>query len=166
MTYEREEYMRRQEAEHDMIRMRTPITRRRIQADPFGCPYFGTPKPCPLCTCKRQKDRHVVDSESVARIIERAEIAPIIKQRLIAEIAGLEADPTLARVKAALSRRSVPTIDPYYTAAFNAALDMIGRALFDSDGSGVAGETAQTGSTEGDSAGPQDIAQAQPGEQS
>lgn len=38
MTYERDEYMRRQEAEHDMIRMRTPPS-------PARCPRCNSPSP-------------------------------------------------------------------------------------------------------------------------
>jgi hypothetical protein len=40
----------------------------------------------------------------------------------------------LDRVRVALKRRSVPTMDAAYSAAFNAALDMVDRALRDDDG--------------------------------
>jgi hypothetical protein len=39
----------------------------------------------------------------------------------------------LNRVHDALARRSIPTMDPVWSAAFNAALDMVGRAIRDSD---------------------------------
>lgn len=80
MTYERNDYMRRQEAEHDLLRMRTPP------------PWFN-----PLMSrfrAVRPSARRYVDSEAVARMIEAAEIAPIIKQRLIDGIIDLESGET------------------------------------------------------------------------
>lgn len=82
MTYERDEYMRRQEAEHAMIRMREP-------ARP---PWFN---PLVRSAARAKGWRTKLDPELVCRIIERAEIAPIIKQRLISEV--LEASAIEAR---------------------------------------------------------------------
>ena len=44
-------------------------------------------------------------------------------------LARQESERALDRVKAALKRRSEPVMDPPYTAAFNAALDMVSAAL-------------------------------------
>jgi hypothetical protein len=50
-------------------------------------------------------------------------------------LARQESERALDRVKMALKRRSQPTMDPPYTAAFNAALDMVEAALRDDTGS-------------------------------
>lgn len=67
-------------------------------------------------------------------------------------LARQQSERALDRVKAAIQRRSVPTMDATYTAAFNAALDMVDRALRDSDGSPKGGDAC--GSVH-DSAAPQ-----------
>jgi hypothetical protein len=78
-------------ASNDIYWLQSTRWQQRLQPDYYGCPYLGTPKPCPLCDCARRKFG-LVDSEQVARIIETAEIAPIIKQRLIAELIELSRD--------------------------------------------------------------------------
>jgi hypothetical protein len=65
MNYDREEYMRRQDADHAMIAMRTPLPPRRAH------------RPA------------TVSVSAVCRRIEQQEIAPCIKQRLYLEIAEL-----------------------------------------------------------------------------
>jgi len=79
-------------------------------------------------------DRATKAEAELANVIARQEWG----QHLLAEarsrndtmyLAKQEAERKVDRVKAALLRRSHPTMDPTYTAAFNAALDMVGRAL-------------------------------------
>lgn len=41
-------------AANDIYWMPSTKWRQRLQPDPFGCPYTGTPKPCPLCDCARR----------------------------------------------------------------------------------------------------------------
>jgi len=79
-------------ASNDIYWLRSTKWQERIQHDPYGCPYIGTPKPCPLCDCARRALGRFVDSERVARVIESAEITPIIKQRLIAELVTMTRD--------------------------------------------------------------------------
>lgn len=79
-------------ASNDIYWILSTKWQQRLQPDSFGCPYLGAPKPCPLCDCGRRKRQGMVDSEAVARRIESAEIAPIIKQQLIAEIIQLAGD--------------------------------------------------------------------------
>lgn len=88
MTYERDEYMRRQEAEHDMIRMRERPALRPRQQDWKVVAENAQRR----LDAMFREQRSMVSAETVARLIEHQEIAPIIKQRLIAEIAALTAD--------------------------------------------------------------------------
>lgn len=43
-------------AANDIYWLKSTKWRERLQPDPFGCPYIGTPKPCPNCTCARSDD--------------------------------------------------------------------------------------------------------------
>lgn len=79
-------------AANDIYWLRSTKWQHRLQPDPHGCPYLGTSKPCPLCKCGRKRPGRLVDSALVARMIERAEIAPIIKQRLVSDLADLARD--------------------------------------------------------------------------
>lgn len=40
----------------------------RLQPDPYGCPYIGTPKPCPLCTCARRDSDEYPKGEDAKRL--------------------------------------------------------------------------------------------------
>lgn len=66
--------------------------------------------------------------------IDHGEASYFVRQlrRIAADTRG--SAEAISRVKAALARRSQPTMDPPYTAAFNAALDMVAAALTEQEG--------------------------------
>ncbi|RYG88643.1 MAG: hypothetical protein EON59_03850 [Alphaproteobacteria bacterium] len=83
MNYDREEYMRRQDAEIAMIRMRDQsrhLPPKQQDWQVIAEQYWNE------LSEVRLERRHLIHVETAARIIEAAEIAPIIKQRLIAAI--------------------------------------------------------------------------------
>lgn len=41
-------------AANDIYWLKSNNWQQRLQPDPLGCPYIGTPKPCPLCECGRR----------------------------------------------------------------------------------------------------------------